>query len=106
MAPVGARASASAVSVSSAHGGCKTAATAARLPDTPVSARSCVSLLVEPAGRSRSDLGTARASLAACGGLARTCPPPPSAAACLAATSTCSDSYPFGYVQIRLSGYS
>eukprot|EP00965_Chrysotila_dentata_P024533 812184-Pleurochrysis_carterae.AAC.1 len=47
----------SVVRVSKEHSGCSTAASAARRAAAPASPRSDVSLHVEPAGRSRSDLG-------------------------------------------------
>eukprot|EP00965_Chrysotila_dentata_P113573 3753467-Pleurochrysis_carterae.AAC.1 len=90
MAPAGARVSASASSVSSSHSGCRTAASAARLAAAPVSDFSCVSLPVEPAGRSRSERGAVLTPAVACSMPLRARVPPPSLVARFAATSTSS----------------
>eukprot|EP00965_Chrysotila_dentata_P158713 5242592-Pleurochrysis_carterae.AAC.1 len=89
-APVGARASASALSVSSSHSGCSTAASAARRAAVPVSERSCASLLVDPAGKSRSERRVGRSPPCACPAapLVGVAMATPSAAARRAATST------------------
>eukprot|EP00965_Chrysotila_dentata_P211163 6186321-Pleurochrysis_carterae.AAC.4 len=68
-----AAAAASACSVSSAHRGCRTEASAARRAPSPVSALSCESL-VDPASRSRQDRSWAGGGGASAGAAARPAP--------------------------------